>query len=163
MLQEVNNKYYDLIISLIKKHRKYNDCIDIVEDIAKDVLERSSIVVENIKDGCIVEDYLKKTVANSMITVPRKLNINIRKSSVQSEVVITTDNSSKVNTEITTDSSATQVDNIVKIESTKQEYVDKMINSADSSIQEAKASEIQDAPLESLEEVTEFEHLTFLY
>ena len=60
----MENKYYDLIISLIKNHRKYPGLESILDDIAKDVLERSKVVVATVTNEDVVKAYLEKTVAS---------------------------------------------------------------------------------------------------
>ena len=74
----MENKYYDLIISLIKEHRKYSDYESIVDKIAEDVYKHAETVLETVEDIDTVTSYLKKVIATSMITVPKKLNLNSR-------------------------------------------------------------------------------------
>lgn len=72
----MENKYYDLIISLIKEHKKYAGCEAILEDIANDVYEHAKIVIDSISNDDVVTAYLKKVVSTSIVTVPKKLNFN---------------------------------------------------------------------------------------
>lgn len=74
----MENKYYDLIISLIKNHRKYPGLESILDDIANDVLEHSKVVLSTVSNEDVIRAYLEKTVATSIITVPKKKNLNTR-------------------------------------------------------------------------------------
>lgn len=68
-------KYYDLIVSLIKANRKYPGCEAILEDIVADVYSHAEVVLENVTNESVVTSYLNKLVTTSMITVPRRLGI----------------------------------------------------------------------------------------
>lgn len=68
-------KYYDLIISLIKENKKYPECEGIIDEIVSDVYEHAKVVLTTVTDENVVESYLGKIVSTSMITVPRKLGI----------------------------------------------------------------------------------------
>lgn len=72
----MEKKYYDLIISLIKNHRKYNGYEAILEDIANDVFEHAKVVLSSVDNEEVVTAYLNKVVTTSIITVPKKLNFN---------------------------------------------------------------------------------------
>ena len=74
----MENKYYDLVVELVKKHRKFSSVEDILDDIVSDVLERAKVVMSNITNQDVVETYLTKIVAISMITVPKKMDISTR-------------------------------------------------------------------------------------
>lgn len=74
----MEKKYYDLIISIIKQHRKYPEYEAILEDIAEDVYEHSKVVISSVANDDVISAYLSKVVATSMITVPKKLNYNTR-------------------------------------------------------------------------------------
>ena len=74
----MENKYYDLVVELVKKHRKFSSVEDILDDIVTDVLERAKVVMSNITNQDVVETYLTKIVAISMITVPKKMDISTR-------------------------------------------------------------------------------------
>ena len=75
----MENKYYNLIISLIEQHRKYPGCESILEDIANDVYEHAKIVINSVSNEDVIIAYLNKVVSTSIVTVPRKLNINAKK------------------------------------------------------------------------------------
>ncbi len=73
----MEKKYYDLIISLIKAHRKYPGLEVLLEDIANDVYERSKIVFGTINNDSVISEYLQKVIAVSIVTVPKKMNFNV--------------------------------------------------------------------------------------
>ena len=75
----MEKKYYDLIISLIKEHRKFADYENILEEIVNDVYEHSKVVIGSVTNEEVLNAYIKKVVSTSMITVPKKLvNIVVR-------------------------------------------------------------------------------------
>lgn len=74
----MENKYYDLIISLIKEHRKYPGYEAILEDIAKDVYEHSKVVLSSVSNNEVIIAYLNKVITTSLVTVPKKMNFNTR-------------------------------------------------------------------------------------
>ena len=74
----MERKYYDLIISLIKKHKKYSGLEAILEDIANDVYEHSKVVLESVNSEDVIIAYLNKIISTSIVTVPKKMNFNIR-------------------------------------------------------------------------------------
>ena len=72
----MEKKYYDLIIDLIKEHRKFPGCESIIEDIAEDVYSHSKVVIGSITNEEVLISYFKKVISTSIVTVPKKLNIN---------------------------------------------------------------------------------------
>lgn len=74
-------KYYDLIVSMIKQHRKFSGCESILEDIVKDVYEHAAVVAGTVENEDVLKSYLEKIVATSMITVPKKMGISLRRQS----------------------------------------------------------------------------------
>ena len=74
----MEKKYYDLIVSLIKNHRKFAGCEAILDDIAEDVYNHAKVVLDTIDNEDVITSYLSKVVSTSIITVPKKLNINPR-------------------------------------------------------------------------------------
>ena len=68
-------KYQDLIVTLIKNHRRYQGCESILDDIVKEVTERAKTVIDSIEDETIITKYLTKIVSTAMITVPKEHNI----------------------------------------------------------------------------------------
>ena len=78
----MEKKYYDLIIEIIKEHRKYRGLESILNDIANDVYERSHSIFSAITEESVLKEYLKKAVTTSIITVSRKSNLNSRKNQI---------------------------------------------------------------------------------
>ena len=76
----MENKYYDLIVSLVKSHEKYEMYQELLDDIVKDVEERSKFVINSDADESVVETCLTKMVAVSMVSVPKKKGYKTRKS-----------------------------------------------------------------------------------
>lgn len=69
----MEQKYYDLIISLIKEHRKFQGYEPILDEIAKDVYEHSKVVLGSIINDDVIKSYINKVIAVSIITVSKKL------------------------------------------------------------------------------------------
>ena len=76
----MENKYYDLIVSLVKSHEKYEMYQELLDDIVNDVAERSKFVINSDADESVVETCLTKMVAVSMVSVPKKMGYKTRKS-----------------------------------------------------------------------------------
>lgn len=74
----MEKKYYDLIITLIKQHKKFAEYEAILEDIANDVYEHSKVVLDSVTNEEVITAYLAKVISTSMITVPKKLNFNTK-------------------------------------------------------------------------------------
>lgn len=74
----MEKKYYDLIVSLIKQHRKFPGYEAILEDIANDVYEHSKVVISSISNEEVIVAYLAKVISTSIVTVPKKMNYNTR-------------------------------------------------------------------------------------
>lgn len=74
----MEKKYYDLIITLIKQHRKFTGYEAILEDIANDVYEHSKVVLDSVTNEDVITAYLTKVISTSIVTVPKKLNFNTR-------------------------------------------------------------------------------------
>ena len=70
--------YKDLIVTLIKNHRRYPGCEDILDEIVNEVMSKAKAVVENVDDEKTVRNYLIKTVSAAMIIVPKRHNITTR-------------------------------------------------------------------------------------
>ena len=71
-----DNKYYGIIENLVKNHRKFPGLEAIVEDIIDDVYTHSRSIIESINDDSVIDGYLNKVVATSIITVPKRLNFH---------------------------------------------------------------------------------------
>ncbi len=69
-----NNKYYDLIIELIKENNKFPGHEDILNDIAEDVYNHAKVVLNSVTNEDVVSAYLEKVISTSIITVSKKLN-----------------------------------------------------------------------------------------
>ena len=74
----MEKKYYDLIISLIKGHKKYPGLEAILEDIANDAYEHSKVVIGSVTNEEVITAYLNKVVSTSIITVPKKMNFSVK-------------------------------------------------------------------------------------
>ena len=72
----MENKYYDLITTLVKQHKKYVGLEVLLNDIVKDVYEHSKTVLESVKDDDVIRGYLNKIIGISILTIPRKFNFN---------------------------------------------------------------------------------------
>ena len=77
----MEKKYYDLIISLIKKHKRYVGLEAILDDIANHVYDNSINVLKDINDDSTKTSYLEKIISTSLITVPKRMNYNSKISS----------------------------------------------------------------------------------
>ena len=71
----VEEKYYDLVLNLVRQHKRYESCKIIENNIVDDVLKRLQPVLKDIYDEAIIESYLQKLVSNSIITMSHKNNI----------------------------------------------------------------------------------------
>ena len=68
-------KYQDLIVTLIKNHRRYPGCESILDKIVEEVNDRAKDVINSVEDDSIITKYLTKIVSSAMITVPKEYNI----------------------------------------------------------------------------------------
>ena len=76
----MENKYYDLIISLIKEHKKYSGLENILEDIANDVSLKAQNVINSIDNEDVIKDYLNKVISCSIHTVSKRMGYKRRES-----------------------------------------------------------------------------------
>ena len=76
-------KYYDLIVSLIKSNRRYPGCETLLDDIVADVYEHAEVILNTVTNESVVHSYLEKIVATSMITVPKRCGVKIERSKVE--------------------------------------------------------------------------------
>ena len=74
----MENKYYNLIISLIKEHKKFPGLENILEDIANDVSLKSQNVLNSIDNEDVIVDYLNKVISCSIITVSKRMGYKKR-------------------------------------------------------------------------------------
>ena len=99
----MERKYYDLIVSLIKQHRKFPGCESIIDDIVEDVYSHSSVVFSTVTNESVIEAYLSKVVSTSIVTVSKKKNITkVRSNKPLEEIIdmpalVTTEKSSEEN------------------------------------------------------------------
>ncbi|MCQ2740338.1 MAG: hypothetical protein MJ237_08980, partial [bacterium] len=83
-------KYYDLVNTLVKNHRKYSEYAEISEEIISDVMNRAKAICSSINDESIISSYLVKLVSTSMITVPKQLGfVPERRTIIPSSVIET--------------------------------------------------------------------------
>ena len=74
----MEKKYYDLIVTLIKNHRKYPGLESLLDDIAQDAYNHAQVVLGTITNEDVITSYLNKVVSTSIITVPKRMNFNTR-------------------------------------------------------------------------------------
>ena len=72
------NKYYDLIVELIKENQKFPGHEDILDAIAEDVYNHAKVVLNSVTNEDVISAYLEKVISTSIITVSKKLNKNTR-------------------------------------------------------------------------------------
>ena len=84
----MEKKYYDLIVSLIKEHRKYPGCEEILDAIVEDVYSHSKVVIDSITNEDVLNSYFKKVISTSIVTVPKKLNLRTRSSRQISSILL---------------------------------------------------------------------------
>lgn len=82
-------KYYDLIVSMIKAHRKFSEYESILDEIAADVCEHAKVVLSTVSNEEVINSYLNKLVSTAMVTVPKRMGlVPERKTQVPLEVVL---------------------------------------------------------------------------
>ena len=104
------NKYYNLIEKLVKNHKKFPGYEAIIDDIIDDVYSHAEVVIKSIDNESVIEAYLTKVIATSIITVPR--NLNYQKANEKKEPVANFNFS------------------VIDKQKASPELVDKMINSS---------------------------------
>lgn len=104
-------KYYDLIISLIKANRKYSYCEAIVDEIVNDVYKHAEVVLNTVTNEEVVTSYLNKIVTTSMITVPRRLGIQTHKQDNVTVAPVIISEKQSTNIEIAEEEPSDEVDN----------------------------------------------------
>ncbi len=72
---EKTNKYYSIIEGLVRKHKKFPGCEAIIDEIIDDVYSHSEVIINSINNESVISAYLEKVVTTSLITVPKKMNI----------------------------------------------------------------------------------------
>ena len=74
----MEKQYYDLIVSLIKNHTKYAGHESLLEEIAEDVYKHSQVVFSSVSNEDVITAYVNKVISNSIVTVSKKHNLNVR-------------------------------------------------------------------------------------
>lgn len=125
---EKNNKYYNIIADIVKKHRKYSGLEAILDDIIDDVYNHSEVIINSVPNESVISAYLEKVVATSIITVPKKMGFHpeIKHATVSS-----------VTQQLQQSSVSKEV--VKKVDNT---LVDKMINSAESTSSDSTESDL---------------------
>lgn len=118
------NKYYNLIEKLVKNHKKFPGYEAIIDDIIDDVYSHAEVVIKSIDNESVIEAYLTKVIATSIITVPR--NLNYQKANEKKEPVANFNFS------------------VIDKQKASPELVDKMINSSFDEKEEFKEPENQE-------------------
>ena len=88
----MENTYKKLIEENIKAHKKFIGLESIIDDLVNDVYEHAKTVLDNVEDENITLPYLNKVITTSLITVPKRLNINTRQSSKASNLIESIEN-----------------------------------------------------------------------
>lgn len=73
---EKDNKYYNIIADIVKKHRKFAGLEAILDDIIDDVYNHSEIIINSVPNESVISAYLEKVVSTSIITVPKKMGFH---------------------------------------------------------------------------------------
>ena len=125
---EKNNKYYNIIADIVKKHRKYSGLEAILDDIIDDVYNHSEVIINSVPNESVISAYLEKVVSTSIITVPKKMGFHpeIKHATVSS--VTQQPQQSSVSNEV-----------VKKVDNT---LVDEMINSAESTGSDSTESDL---------------------
>ena len=71
-----DNKYYDLVVSLVKQHRKFPGYEVILDEIVDDVIAHSEVVINSISNENVIKSYLEKVISTSIITVPKRMDFH---------------------------------------------------------------------------------------
>ena len=116
----MEKQYQDLITKLIKEHAKYTGHESILDELVQDVYTHARVVITSVTNEDVIVSYLNKVISNSIITVSKKNNLNIRPKhtidSVLSAVNATRIETNKSNkkTEIETISNEELVEEVVE-------------------------------------------------
>lgn len=125
---EKNNKYYNIIADIVKKHRKYSGLEAILDDIIDDVYNHSEVIINSVPNESVISAYLEKVVSTSIITVPKKMGFHPEIKHVTVSSVTQQPQQSFVSNEV-----------VKKVDNT---LVDKMINSAESTSSDSTESDL---------------------
>ena len=61
----MEKRYYELIVSLIKDHRRFQGCESILDEIIDDIYQHAEVVFDSITDEQVLKQYLNKVVSTS--------------------------------------------------------------------------------------------------
>ena len=146
----MENKYYNLIAESIKAHRKFSGLEEILDQLIEDVYDHAKVVLESVDNDATIVAYLDKVITTSLITVPKKLNINKRKTSKAVELLEYIQNSNKKVDDIVL--TANFIDEIDTYEHSTDEQTD-FIEDAQEQFSET-STEIEDNNIEATETIT---------
>ena len=124
------NKYYNLIENLIKNHTKFPGYEAILEDIIDDVYAHSEVIINSIDNESVINSYLEKIITTSLITVPKRMNLNnnVRHRVIQTPSQIL--NKPEPDSVSAVESEQADISNQdLDVQKANPEFVDKMINS----------------------------------
>lgn len=145
------NKYYDLIVELIKENQKFPGHEDILDAIAEDVYNHAKVVLNSVTNEDVISAYLEKVISTSIITVSKKLNKNTRMRSSNAVDAIIAARKAAAATKL----SSVKAETVEKVDLTvNTELVDKMINGI--AVQQEPTEHLQ----EPEEEAPNFEPIT---
>lgn len=135
----MEKKYYDLIITLIKEHKKFSGYEPLLEDIAKDVYERANVILGTVTNEDVISSYINKIIPTSIISLSKKMDYNNR---VSHKVIINepqvlekieysgyTNNDHTLNTAQTDNTEATNIE-----PAEENETIENSFNNEDNSI-----------------------------
>lgn len=146
----MENKYYNLIAESIKAHRKFSGLEEILDQLIEDVYDHAKVVLESVDNDATIAAYLDKVITTSLITVPKKLNINKRKTSKAVELLEhIQDSNKKVDDIVLTANFVGEID-------TYECSTDEETGSIDDTLEQLSepSTEIEDNSIEATETIT---------
>ena len=84
----MKEKYTNIITEIVKQHHRFLGLEEILSEIVEDVYNHANAVLSTIDNEDVLHGYLAKLVSTSIITVPRKLNINNRRNASSLESIL---------------------------------------------------------------------------
>lgn len=84
----MKEKYTNIITEIVKQHHRFLGLEEILSEIVEDVYNHADAVLSTIDNEDVLHGYLAKLVSTSIITVPRKLNINNRRNASSLESIL---------------------------------------------------------------------------
>ena len=70
----MEKKYYDLVVLLIKEHKRYLGLEAILDDIVEDVYDHAKLVIDSVKDEEVVTNYCIITPNGKIMYLPAGSN-----------------------------------------------------------------------------------------